>query len=167
MGDDTEIIIRQAAAEDYDALCAIIDEVDTLHRDRMPHIFQKPPGPVRDREYILGLLADENVGLFVAEIEGQVAGFVHALVRDTPPWPVLVPRRRAFIDSLAVGQEFRRRGIGRALMDQAHAWAAAKGAVDVELNVFEFNQPALAFYRTLGYETFTRRMVRNLQDADS
>ena len=162
MDNSAEIAIRQAAAKDYDALCAIIDQVDTLHRDRMPHIFQKPPGPVRDREYILGLLADDNVGLFVAEIEGQVAGFVHALVRDTPPWPVLVPRRRAFIDSLAVGQQFRRRGIGRALMNQAHKWAMAKGAVDVELNVFEFNQPALAFYRALGYETSTRRMVRDL-----
>ena len=162
MGEDTEITIRPATAEDYDALCAIIDEVDTLHRDRMPHIFQKPPGPVRDREYILGLLADENVGLFVAEVEGQVAGFVHALVRDTPPWPVLVPRRRAFVDSLAVGREFRRHGIGRALMDHAHEWAIAKGAVDIELNVFEFNQPALAFYRALGYETSTRRMVKDL-----
>jgi len=162
MGEDMEIIIREATAGDYDALCAIIDEVDTLHRDRMPHIFQKPPGPVRDKEYILGLLADDSVGLFVAEVEGQVAGFVHALVRDTPPWPVLVPRRRAFVDSLAVGQEFRRHGIGRALMDRAHTWAAAKGAVDVELNVFEFNQPALAFYRALGYETSTRRMVKDL-----
>jgi len=162
MGDNMEIVIRRAAANDYDALCAIIDEVDSLHRDQMPHIFQKPPGPVRDREYILGLLADQDVGLFVAEVKGQVAGFVHVLVRDTPPWPVLVPRRRAFVDSLAVGREFRRRGVGRALMDQAHEWAIAKGAVDIELNVFEFNQPALAFYRALGYETSTRRMVRTL-----
>ena len=162
MDNDTKIIIRQATADDYDALCAIIDDVDSLHRDRMPHIFQKPPGPVRDKEYILSLLADDNIGLFVAEVEGQVAGFVHILVRDTPPWPVLVPRRRAYVDSLAVGQEFRRHGIGRALMRQAHAWAIAKEAVVVELNVFEFNQPALAFYRALGYETSTRRMVRNL-----
>ncbi len=73
-----------------------------------------------------------------------------------------MPRRRAFVDSLAVGQEFRRHGIGRALMDQAHAWAIAKGAADVELNVYEFNQPALAFYQALGYETSTRRMVRSL-----
>ena len=162
MARDIEIVIRPATAGDYDALCAIIDEVDTLHRDHLPHIFQKPPGPVRDRAYILDLLADDGVGLFVAEVDGQVAGFVHVLVRDTPPWPVLVPRRRAFVDSLAVGQEFRRRGIGRALMDRAHTWSIAKGAVDIELNVFGFNRPALAFYRALGYETSTRRMVRNL-----
>ena len=162
MAKDMEIVIRPATAGDYDALCTIIDQVDALHRDHLPHIFQKPPGPVRDREYILDLLADDSVGLFVAEVDGQVAGFVHVLVRDTPPWPVLVPRRRAFVDSLAVGQEFRRRGIGRALMDRAHTWSIARGAIDIELNVFEFNRPALAFYRALGYETSTRRMVRNL-----
>jgi len=162
MDSHPEMVIRQANNHDYDALCTIIDEVDCLHRDHMPHIFQKPRGSVRDREYILGLLADEDIGLFVAEVEGQVAGFVQVLVRDTPPWPILVPRRRAFVDSLAIRKEFRRRGVGRALMGQAHGWAVAKRAVDIELNVFEFNQPALAFYRALGYETSTRRMVKNL-----
>jgi ribosomal protein S18 acetylase RimI-like enzyme len=153
------ITIREANARDYEALCDIIDEVDTLHRDQLPHIFQKPAGPVREKEYILGLLADENTGLFVAEVEGQVAGFVHVLICDTPPSPVLVPRHRAFVDSLAVRQELRRHGVGRALMDHAHRWAIAKGAADVELNVFEFNQPAIAFYQALGYETSNRRMV--------
>ncbi|MBN1137717.1 MAG: hypothetical protein JXM73_14110 [Anaerolineae bacterium] len=38
-----EINIRQATAQDYEALCAIIDDVDSLHRDHLPHIFQKPP----------------------------------------------------------------------------------------------------------------------------
>ena len=160
------IAIRETTANDYDALCSIIDEVDTLHRDRLPHIFQKPAGPVRDREYILGLLADENTGLFMAEVEGQAAGFVHVLVRDTLPIPVLVPRRRAFVDSLAVKQEFRRRGVGRALMDHAHRWAIAKGAADIDLNVFEFNQPAIAFYQALGYETSTRRMVKDLSQGE-
>ena len=109
MGDDTEIIIRQATAEDYDALCAIIDEVDTLHRDRMPHIFQKPPGPVRDREYILGLLADENVGLFVAEIEDRSP----ACPRPGPRYAAMAGSRAPppglYRQLLAVGQEFWRR----------------------------------------------------------
>jgi ribosomal protein S18 acetylase RimI-like enzyme len=73
-----------------------------------------------------------------------------------------VPRRQAFVDSLAVKQEFRRRGVGRALMDHAHRWAIAKGAADIDLNVFEFNQPAIAFYQALGYETSRRRMVKDL-----
>ena len=160
------ITIREATAGDYDVLCGIMDEVDILHRDRLPHIFQKPIGPVREKEYILGLLADENTSLLIAEVDGQVAGFVHTMVRDTPPIPVLVPRRQAFVDSLAVKQEFHRHGIGRALMDHAHRWAVAKGAADIELNVFEFNQPAIAFYQALGYETSRRRMAKDLSQGE-
>jgi len=72
-----EMAIREATARDYDGLCAIIAEVDKLHRDNLPWMFQEPDGPVRDRDFILGSIADEAVGLFVAEIEGQLVGFVH------------------------------------------------------------------------------------------
>ena len=46
--------IRAATKRDYDALNQIIDQVDALHREHLPHIFQKPDGPPRDREYVLG-----------------------------------------------------------------------------------------------------------------
>ena len=157
-----EITIRPATAQDYDDLCRIIDQVDALHREKVPHVFRKPDGPVRERAYILGLLADRDHGLFVAEVEGQVAGFVHVTVWDTPPIPILVPRRLAIVDNLVVSRDHRRLGIGRALMQEAQRWAIEQGAAEIELNVFEFNEPAIAFYRSLGYETLRRRMGRRL-----
>jgi ribosomal protein S18 acetylase RimI-like enzyme len=157
-----EITVRPATAQDYDDLCRIIDQVDALHRENLPHIFQKPEGPAREQTYILGLLADEDHGLFVAEVRGHVAGFVHAVIRDMPPIPILVPRRVAVVDNIAVQQGLRRAGIGRALMHRAQQWARERGATEVELNVYEFNKPATAFYRSLGYETFSRRMGKRL-----
>jgi ribosomal protein S18 acetylase RimI-like enzyme len=157
-----EITIRPATAQDYDDLCRIIDQVDALHREKVPHVFRKPDGPVRERAYILGLLADRDHGLFVAEVEGQVAGFVHVTVWDTPPIPILVPRRLAIVDNLVVSRDHRRLGIGRALMQEAQRWAIEQGAAEIELNVFEFNEPAMAFYQSLGYETLRRRMGRRL-----
>jgi ribosomal protein S18 acetylase RimI-like enzyme len=44
-------------------------------------------------------------------------------------------------------------------MDKIHHWAISKGADDVELNVYEFNQGAIAFYRQLGYETISQKIV--------
>jgi hypothetical protein len=76
-----EVSIRKATAEDYNALCELFDEVDALHRDNLPHIFQKPKGPVREQDYYWGLIANENVGLFVAEIGEKLVGFVHAVIR--------------------------------------------------------------------------------------
>jgi hypothetical protein len=46
----------------------------------------------------------------------------------------------------------------------AQAWAIAKGATSVELNVFEFNQKAIAFYEGLGYQTLSRKMSNDLKE---
>ena len=51
---------------------------------------------------------------------------------------------------------------GRGLMDKAHEQAQEKSATSVQLNVYEFNQDAIDFYRSLGYETVSRRMQKPL-----
>jgi ribosomal protein S18 acetylase RimI-like enzyme len=166
--EEMDVTIRRAVAQDYHQLCKTINAVDALHRENHPHLFQKPAGPAREEDYILGLMADEGVGLFVAEVAGQLTGFVTVMVADSRAIPILVSRRYAIIDNLAVVEEFQRSGIGRALMQRASQWATTHGASTIELNVFEFNQAAIAFYRSLGYETLTRRMSKSLEhDSDS
>jgi diamine N-acetyltransferase len=162
-----EIRIRHATPGDYDELCTLFDQVDALHREHLPHIFRKPVGPVRDREYLLGLMADEHVGMLVARLEERIVGVAQVFVRDTPPLDLLVPRRVAVVEDVVVGSQFRHRGVGQALMQAAHRWAADLGATTIELNVYEFNRRASEFYRQLGYQTLSRTMVRDLQDRSS
>jgi ribosomal protein S18 acetylase RimI-like enzyme len=154
-----EFNVRPARATDYEELCRLMEQVDALHREHLPHLFQEPAGPVRDRDYIADLIQDEHVGLFVAAASVGLLGFVHVLVRQTPPIPLFVDRRFGIIDNLGVDPDFRRTGVGRALMEQAHDWAIRKGAESVELNVYEFNDPAIAFYEKLGYKGAARRMT--------
>jgi ribosomal protein S18 acetylase RimI-like enzyme len=154
-----EITVRQVAPEDYEQLCELIDVVDGLHREKMPKIFQVPTGPVRERDYILGLIEDENVGLFIAEVGGQPAGFLHVLITGRPAIPIFVPQRLAVIDGIAVKEAFQGQGVGQALMAVAHEWAIDRGARSVELSVYEFNEEAIAFYAGLGYRTLLRRMI--------
>jgi ribosomal protein S18 acetylase RimI-like enzyme len=154
--------IREARAQDYEQLCMLTEKVDALHRERLPHTFQKPPGPIRDRDYISYLIDSEDVGLFVAELEGQLAGFVQIMLARSPDIPICVPRRYAVIDNLVVKSEFRRSGIGRALMDRASEWAATRGASSIELTVYNFNETALEFYRHLGYEMLRHTMSKKL-----
>ena len=154
--------IREATEEDYEELCEIIGQVDGLHQGRLPQRFKVAAGPVRTWKFVLNAIRDPNVGLFVAESECRLAGFIHVIVRDTPDIPILVSRRYAVVDSLAVREGMRRDGIGRALMQRAHAWAQERGATSLELNVYAFNRPALAFYRELGYEIVSHRMSKSL-----
>jgi ribosomal protein S18 acetylase RimI-like enzyme len=157
-----EIIVRPATALDYEELCQVIEQADRLHRENLPHLFRQPQGPVRDREYFLGLLEDADHGLFAAEVEGQIMGYVHIVVRETPAIPIVVPRRLAVVDNLCVRERVRRAGIGRALMHRAQRWACAQGVSEIELTVYEFNELAIAFYHSLGFETVNRRMSLRL-----
>ncbi|MEA3438696.1 MAG: GNAT family N-acetyltransferase [Chloroflexota bacterium] len=154
--------IREATPRDYQQLCTLIDQVDRLHREHLPHIFQKAEGPTRQREYVLGLIAADNVGVFAAEQDGRLIGLVVVIVRVASDIPILVPRTFALIENICVDRDHRNQGIGRALVEHAQLWAKEKGADSIELTVYEFNNEAWQFYESMGYFTESRRMTRKL-----
>lgn len=60
------------------------------------------------------------------------------------------------VDELHVGNvgihpDMRRRGLARAMMEEAHAWARARGARFAHLEVRAGNGAAIALYQALGY----------------
>ena len=57
------------------------------------------------------------------------------------------------IDNLAVSEQWRRQGIGRALLNSALSMAASLGAVAATLEVRKANASALAFYEIEGFTT--------------
>jgi len=154
--------IRRAVEKDYEVYCDLFFEINDLHRLALPDIFQQPAGKIIDQEYFLSLLKDDQVAIFFAENESQTTGFVFVLIRETPPNPLLLPRRYAVVDTLVVHPAFQRTGVGRALMHKAEEWAVRMGVREIELNVYEFNQGAQAFYERLGYATYSRKMSKNL-----
>ncbi|HBB31078.1 MAG TPA: GNAT family N-acetyltransferase [Cyanobacteria bacterium UBA8803] len=70
--------------------------------------------------------------------------------------------RHAHIFLLYVMPEYRRQGIGTALMRHAENWARARGDRQIGLQVFQSNQPALCLYDQLGYQTMSLWMVKPL-----
>ena len=154
--------IREATQIDYKSLNGIFAEVDALHRKALPDIFREPDGPARTKEYINGIIANENAGLFVAEHDGQIIGFVHAYIQQSPSIPIMVSRRYMVIDNLVVKKEFRRAGVGRSLLRKVHEWGLDKGVNQAELNAWEFNKTAIGFYKKTGYTTISRKMCKAL-----
>jgi ribosomal protein S18 acetylase RimI-like enzyme len=152
------MLIRQATMEDYEGLCVLFAAVDAQHIEALPQVFRDPGKRARPREYIASIVKDENACLWVAEHEGNVVALLKVAIREARELPLLVPRRYAEIDTLAVAQAYRRRGIGRTLMAAAERWASERGADQIELSVWEFNEQARAFYTALGYRTARRKM---------
>ena len=70
--------------------------------------------------------------------------------------------RHTHVFLLYVLPEHRRRGIGKALMLHAEAWAKDQGDRQIGLQVFQSNQAALNLYDRLGFRTQSLWMVKPL-----
>ena len=68
------------------------------------------------------------------------------------------------IDEFGVDSACRRRGVAAAMVRFIRAWAKEQGFRRLELNMWEFNRGALAFYEAAGLKTFRRYMEVFLDD---
>ena len=93
--------------------------------------------------YILSL---RGAKLLVAEVDDIVVGYIHAVDYDcTYSDPV------KDILALAVDEEYRRKGVGLALVAAIEKWAYSTGACGVRLVTSSFREGAHRFYEACGY----------------
>jgi GNAT superfamily N-acetyltransferase len=158
--------VRPATLKDYVGLSEVFREADLLHSAALPGLFRPMPGPARSRDYVAEIIDSENSVVLVAEQDGRLIGAIHAEVREAPVIPLVTPRRFAVIDTLVVTRPCRRKGVGTALAGDLQCWVKAKGISQVELTIYEFDKPALAFYQKLGFRTASRRLRKSLTSSD-
>jgi RimJ/RimL family protein N-acetyltransferase len=124
----------------------------------------------REGRYLAMLEAPplEEVRKFVAESAARQHPRFIALIDDQPAgWCDVMgnPRetlRHSGVLGMGVVREYRRRGIGAALMQRTLADASAKGFTRIELTVRVDNQPAKRLYEKFGFvvEGLCRRHMR-------
>lgn len=156
-----DLIIRRARSEDYEAVNAIIRFGQDEHAAALPERFAR-----LDRVVAMGWYRSfsdqQNKAILVAEKGGQVVGVAMLELKKSSSYEALVPRTYAYLNELAVSPVVQRQGIGRALYMASVEWARQRAAASLELNVWEFNERALAFYQSLGMSTLNRTMTNDL-----
>jgi diamine N-acetyltransferase len=156
------VLVREATPRDFRAISDLFEEVDSLHREHLPDLFRRAQGAPREETFINGLIKSPDAGVFVAQMGVEIVGLLVAVIHKTPDFPILVPLRYAMVDTIVVTARARGRGIGYALMAHVEAWARERRIDRIELNVFEFNEAALSFYRGMNYSVLSCRMVKRL-----
>jgi tRNA threonylcarbamoyl adenosine modification protein YeaZ/ribosomal-protein-alanine acetyltransferase len=141
------VYVRSAQAEErvrhaHDA--AIPLHVRAMDGDDLPRVLEIERAVFSDpwsETFFRSLLARPDTHARVAEREGKLAGY--ALTVLQPPV--------AELENLATAPELRRHGIARALLDDALAAGAARGASELTLEVRVSNDAAQALYRGYGF----------------
>jgi ribosomal protein S18 acetylase RimI-like enzyme len=155
--------IRRAEERDIDALAEMYVELHNFHATAIPSRL-RIVGGVDDRlvRGIRKILADPSAAILIASVGDSVVGFAEVYIREAEKDSVIVQRRYAHLQSLAVSPAYRRQGLGRELVRAAHRWAREQGVIEIEVDIWEFPGGPLGFYDKLGYVTQRRRMVRRL-----
>lgn len=107
------------------------------------------PDPEKQRRGLVALLASPNGHIAIArDPDARAVGMATAqLVISTAEGGP-----SAWIEDVVVREDWRGRGLGRALINAVLDWARARGAVRAQLLVDLDNAPALAFYDKLSWQ---------------
>jgi ribosomal protein S18 acetylase RimI-like enzyme len=152
------IIVRRAIATDAETVSALNVDVQALHAEALPWRFKPPGADTFPPSAAAALLANAGNLVFIAEVDGVAAGYAYAEIvrRDETPFnPAL---EILYLHHISVRPQFRRLGVGGALLEAVRA-AAREAAIDeVALDVWTFNEAARAFFRRHGFVAYNERL---------
>ena len=140
-------LIRCAAAADYTCVEAIMKEVQKLHVTWRPDIY-KAADTVLPEEIFCRMV--EAGTLLVAERDKNVVGLLSYVYRHVQS-DKQVTRNILFVDDLAVKEEYRGMGIGRALLDFVKDKVCKEHLDGLELQVNARNVNARRMYEAYGF----------------
>jgi GNAT superfamily N-acetyltransferase len=136
----TPFTINPATDADVPALLDMIRELAEF--EHLAHELEVSASSLRE-----ALFGERAVaGALIARVDGNIAGY--AVYYRT--FSTFVGRAGIFLDDLYVRPEFRKHGLGRALLEAVARIGAEHGGGRFEWITLRWNENAFRFYRSLG-----------------
>lgn len=132
--------VRKAVASDEPAILALVDALAD---------YEKLPRPTLEAR--TRLLKDmfgpkPRIDCFLAFADGYPVGY--AIILETYSSFLALPT--LYLEDLFILEEYRKRGVGRALFNIAVEEAKKRGCGRMEWTVLDWNQLAIEFYQKIG-----------------
>jgi GNAT superfamily N-acetyltransferase len=142
MNDAGELKLRPMQARDADVVAELAAELG----------YERTAAQVR--EWLERLSARGGQAAFVAELRGEVVGWVDVSLEHR-----LQSEMFGYIGGLVVKEGLRGAGIGRRLCERAEQWSAAQGAKKIRVTSRSTREGAHRFYLRDGYQQVKVSMV--------
>ena len=144
--------IRKAKTEDLARLEELYRELEEDAVLYQPEHFVFSPAGTRS-EQMKDFLDSDTQAMFVAEDDGEVIGFAHVVLIKAKKVPCLKPETSLYLQDLVVTAEYRSRGIGTILLNEAKKYGKDNGADFFRTQVFPQNTAGMRFYERNGFST--------------
>ena len=125
-------MIRKATTEDIKALTKLLYQADAVHNG-----------------ILAAIINDSSKPIFVYD-DGEVVGHAFCQITEVRNHRLLQDIKTLYIDDICVDESSRGKHIGKALFEYVRNYARSIGCNNITLNVWEGNDPAMAFYKNMG-----------------
>ena len=141
-------MIRKANIEDIKALTKLLYQADAVHNGIRPDLF-KSDTPKYNEQELEAIINDSTKPIFVYD-DGEVVGHAFCQITEVRNHRLLQDIKTLYIDDICVDEDSRGKHIGKALFEYVRDYARSIGCNNITLNVWEGNDPAMAFYKSMG-----------------
>ena len=157
---DGELRVREAMPRDLDAIVAL--RLALLREYPRHPIYGRLRADVSDRarELFATQLRSTMEVMFLAERDEETIGVLRCV--ESIGSPLLEPARYAYVSSVYVRPEARRRGVLRAMVSAADRWARSRGLRQMRLHNVVGSTAAEAAWSALGFGIVEQVRLREL-----
>lgn len=157
----SNITIELATIQHFEQVNALVKEGHDEHVEALPHIF-KDVQEVMPMSYYQQLIDEPDSDIVIAQCSDEVVGFAVISLEQAPSFESVMPRKYAYIHDFGVKGNQQRKGIGNLLFMSCKKWAKTNDASSIELNVWAFNNKAIAFYEQVNMQCVSQKMELKL-----
>lgn len=155
------IRIRKATILDLDDVARLRMSLLREHPDHPIYGRLRPDISARARDLYSTQLRSMVESIFLAECDGDVAGILRCV--ESVGSPLLEPERYTYVSSVYVRPECRRRGVMRALVEEAERWSRARGIDQIRLHNVAGSVTAEGAWSALGFQVVEQVRVRTFR----
>ncbi|USD66493.1 GNAT family N-acetyltransferase [Vibrio sp. SCSIO 43136] len=143
-----DITIRAARLDDLEALNQMMYDLHDFHHQANPALF-KTAHDVEQEKSIARYLDHPECFVFVAQTD-QLVGFISGHFCELMS-PIVEPVQMGSIDEMFVVSNHRNQGVAQLLFDRIQQSFIDCGVEQLFVEAWDFNQPALGFYKKSGF----------------
>ena len=143
-------MVRKACKDDIASIIRLLHQVNMVHHVIRPDLF-KPHTTKYDEQELEALLDDDTKPVFVYD-DGQVLGHAFCQLTEVSGHKLLCDVKTLYIDDICVDEAARGKHVGKALYEYVRDYARSIGCHNITLNVWEGNDAAFCFYKSMGMQ---------------